>query len=165
MRHTWHGSAAVLLLFLTGCGGAGPDRHVAREGGDPQVLIVPLQAAGDNVGRIGHAILTSHREETGVTLRLSGVPPHVTRPVHLYTYIQEGACGASHARPVHALTGRVLASSVAHPAAMAAYRGPLVLANVAPVPLNELLETPHAIDVRTHPADGNRSIFCGTIAR
>lgn len=165
MRHTCRGSVAVLLLALAGCGGAGLDRSVALEESQPQVLIVPLQAVGPNVGRIGHAMLTAHPEQTSVTLRLSGVPSYVTRPVHLYTYIREGACGASHARDVHALTGRVLASPVARPAAMAAYRGPIMLTNVAPVPLETLLQTPHAIDVRTHPADGNQSIFCGTIAR
>lgn len=165
MRHTCRGSAAVVLLALAGCGGAAPDRDVVREEGRPQVLIVPLQAVGANVGRIGQAMLTAYPEETSVTLHLSGVPPYVSRPVHLYTYIRAGACGASHARDVHALTGRVLASPVARPGAMAAYRGPVTLTNVAPVPLEKLLDTQHAIDVRTHPADGNQSIFCGTIAR
>lgn len=153
---------AALFAVLAGCAGAGGGR-VMQGAATPEVLRVPLAATSYNAGHIGNATLVAQGGETAVTLELSGVPSYTTRPIHLYTYIQEGRCEAPSARPAYKLTDRVLASSVERPRAIAALRGPVTLTNVASVSLQQLRETPHAINVFTGPADGNQSIFCGNI--
>ena len=91
----------------------------------------------------------------------SGVPPQVSRPIHLYTYIYDGVCASLAARPSHSLTAVVLARSGAAAGQMGP---PYTVSNTAAVRLSELRATPHAIVVRSAPADGNQSLFCGDIA-
>jgi len=55
----------------------------------------------------------------------------------------------------------VLASSVAHPASIGAVVGAVTISNVAPVSVDSLCEKPHAIVVKTTPADGDHDLFCG----
>lgn len=162
MGETGFLSGLVLLVALGGCAGAGGEREMHGAAGE--VLRVPLTATRYGTGRVGNAMLVSRGGETTVTLQLSGVPSYASRPIHLYTYIHGGRCEAMSERPAYELTDRVLASPLGRPGAVAAYRGPVTLTNVAPVSLQKLRDTPHAINVLTAPADGNRSIFCGNIA-
>ncbi|NMF91196.1 hypothetical protein [Aromatoleum petrolei] len=153
----------ALLAVLAGCAGTGAGREMQGAAAG-EILHVPLTATRHNTGRIGSAMLVSHGGDTTVTLQLSNVPSHATRPIHLYTYIHGGRCEAMSERPAYELTDHVLASPLGWPGAIAAYRGPVTLTNVAPVSLGKLRETPHAINVLTAPADGGLSIFCGNIA-
>ena len=94
-----------------------------------------------------------------MTIWISGVPSDYTRPVHLYTYIHQGTCGALSAKPAHALLDRVLAQP---PGARS--NGPFEVRNTAPTQLAALRAMPHAILVKGAPADGNEDLFCGNIA-
>lgn len=153
----------AVCAALAGCAGAGGER-VAQGAAPAEILRVPLAATRYGTGRIGNATLVSLDGETTVTLQLSGVPGYTTRPIHLYTYIHEGRCDAMSERPAYDLTDHVLASPLGRPRAVAAFRGPVTLTNVAPVSLQKLRETPYAINVRSAPADGSQSLFCGNIA-
>lgn len=153
----------AVFAALVGCAGTGGER-VTPGAAPPEILRVPLAATRYGTGRIGNATLVALDGETTVTLQLSGVPGYTTRPIHLYTYIHEGRCEAMSQRPAYDLTDHVLASPLGRPGAIAAFRGPVSLTNVAPVSLQKLRETPYAINVRTAPADGSLSIFCGNIA-
>ncbi len=143
--------ALALRLCLTGC------TDVMGNG----VVSIPLVATSRNAGEIGRAFLSPLGAETGVTVELSGVPPQVvSRPVHLYTFLYDGRCDALPAKPVQALTERVLAQSVTGTPPVG---GPFTISNTAPLPLDALRRAHYAIVVRTSPADGDVAIFCGNI--
>jgi len=143
--------AVALRLSLTGC------TDVIANG----VVSIPLVATSRNAGEIGRAFLVPLGAETGVTVELSGAPPQVvSRPVHLYTFLYDGRCDALPAKPVQALTERVLAQSVTGAAPIG---GPFTISNTAPLPLAVLRHAHYAIVVRTSPADGDVAIFCGNI--
>lgn len=164
MGKIWCVPSLALLALLAGCAGIGAGRDMKGAEAAPQVLRVQLDATKQSTGRIGSATLVSRGDETAVTVLVSGVPYFVTRPVHLYTYIHGGRCGALDSTPAYRMTDRVLASAVGRPLALAATRGPFEVGDVVPVSLATLRATPHAINVLTAPADGNVSIFCGDIA-
>jgi len=120
---------------------------------------VLLAAAPINAGATGRAALVALGERTQVTIIVSGTPPqYASRPVHLYTSIDEGTCAAPALRTRYALTTRVLADTSSGGAA-----GPLTITNVAPASLDALRRGGYAIRVRTAPADGDRELFCGEI--
>jgi hypothetical protein len=124
---------------------------------------VPLSASRINAGQTGRAALVPQGERTQVTVTVTGVPPEiVSRPVHLYTFIDEGACGDAGAKTAWALTDRVLAQSPGS-TAIAPVGGPFTITNVAPVPLETLRTGRYTIRIMTSPADGNREIFCGNV--
>lgn len=145
---------------LAGCAGA-DWKGTDKAGGES--IAVRLTATRANTGEIGLAMLTPLRGETGVTVEVSGVPGHSTRPVHLYTYIHEGSCGALNPTPAYTLNDRVLAESFSTLAMAASAGPPFKVSNIAPVPLATLRSRQHAVVVRSAPADGNRDIFCGEI--
>lgn len=157
-------AAALLALAFTavfaGCastppantsGGAGPDRLVN----------IPLAASRLNAGESAWATLIGRGNQTDASITSSGVPPQVTRPIHLYTYIHDGTCGELSARPAYSLTRVVLANSGGAAGRMGP---PYTVANTVDVRLAELLAKPHAIVVRSAPADGDLALFCGNIA-
>ncbi|NMF99606.1 hypothetical protein GPA27_19700 [Aromatoleum toluolicum] len=162
MGKIWFVPGLALIAVLGGCAGTEGGRET--KGAAAEILQVPLTATRYNTGRVGNAMLVSRGGETTVTLQLSNVPSYASRPIHLYTYIHGGRCEAMSERPAYELNDHVLASPLGRPGAIAAYRGPVTLTNVAPVSLQKLRDTPHAINVLTAPADGNRSISCGNIA-
>lgn len=128
------------------------------------VVSVPLAATSRNAGEIGQAYLIPRGPVTDVIVDVSGVPPLVaTRPVHLYTFLYGGRCDDLPPKPLYALTDRVLAQSV-RTTAITPVGGPFRIANTAPFPLETLRRGPHAIVIRTSPADGSVDIFCGNIA-
>lgn len=137
----------------------------SREAASAQSIDVPLKAARTNAGEVGRATLVPTRDdETQVRVVISGAPGHVSRPVHLYSAIHEGRCGNLSAQAAYELDRRVLANSTSNPTAMTTTAGgPLEVTNIAPVSIATLKSKPHAIAVRTSPADGSDEIFCGDI--
>jgi hypothetical protein len=101
-----------------------------------------------------------HQGETDVTITVSGVPAGFTRPVRLYTYLYEGACGQLAAQPKYALTARVQAEPSV---ASREPGGPYTVRNRLAVPIATLQTTPHAVLVKSAPADRNLNLFCGDI--
>ena len=145
--------ALAVAIALAGCAGRIGDG----------VVTVPLVATSRNAGEIGRAFLIPRGGQTDVVVEVSGVPPQVTtRPVHLYTFLYDGRCDRLPAKPVHALTARVLAQS-RRTAGAAAAGGPFTISNTAPLSLEALRRLRHAIVIRTSPADGDVVLFCGNI--
>ncbi|WP_332673198.1 hypothetical protein [Aromatoleum sp.] len=160
------GSSGILALAIVGvlAGCAGADWKGA-DGAGGESIPVRMTATRVNTGEIGRAMLTPRRDETDVRVEVSGVPDHSTRPVHLYTYIHEGSCGALSPTPAYTLTDRVLAESFSVFSMAASAGPPFKVSNTVPVPLATLQSRPHAVVVRTGPADGNLDIFCGDIGK
>jgi hypothetical protein len=151
---------AAFTVGLASCAAAQDAQTTARARED-LVVNIPLAGSRINAGKIAWAHLIGRGEQTAVSVTAAGVPPQVGRPVHLYTYIYEGACGALSARPAHSLNRTVLARSTG-PAGRAG--PPFTVQDSARVRLAALQATPHAIVVRSSPADGNLDLFCGNIA-
>jgi hypothetical protein len=153
MRALPAAGALAIAVTLAGC--------VERMG--DAVVTVPLVAASRNAGEIGRAFLIPRGAQTDVVVEVSGVPPLVTtRPVHLYTFLYDGRCDRLPAKPLHALTDRVLARW-GRTAGAAAPGGPFTISNTAPLPLEALRRARYAIVIRTSPADANLVLFCGNI--
>ena len=146
-------AALALGAGLAGCAGA-PSSSADR------LVNIPLAASRMNAGETAWATLIGRGDRTDATIMASGVPPQVARPIHLYTYIYRGGCGALSAAPAYSLTGVVLARSGGASGNLSA---PYSVANTADVRLSELRAQPHAIVVRSAPADGDLSLFCGNI--
>ena len=97
---------------------------------------IPLAATLRNAGQIGRAFLIPRGATTDIRVEVSGVPPLVTtRPVHLYTFLYDGACDRLPAKPAHALTDRVLAQS-ARTAGATPMAGPFTVSNTAAMSLD-----------------------------
>lgn len=156
----------ILLAAIGGlcCGCTGVANGDADPAAEPRSLFIRLTASRLNAGEIGTAILIPQRNATEVTVEVSGVPMGTTSPVHLYTFIYAGSCAKLSPKPAYVLTEHVLADSPAAPGRMTATIPPFRVSNTAPVKLATLRDTPHAIQVRTAPADGDLAIFCGDIA-
>jgi hypothetical protein len=147
-----------LGAFTLGCAATAPS---APEASSPIVVVV-LQATSLNAGQIGRATLVPQGGGTDLSLYFSGVPPYVSRPVHVYTFVHPGSCGDLAAQPAYSLNEVVLVSTVSGRIAIQ-HRGELRLAHRVPVPVADLLREPHAIVLRTAPADGDQIIFCGDL--
>ena len=150
----------ALTAGLVGCA-QGPSTSAPQGSSADGLVHVPLAASRWNAGETAWATLVGRGDKTDATIRASGVPPQVGRPIHLYTYIHGGTCGALSARPAYSLTDVVLARS----GGATGYMGPpYTVANTVEVRLSDLRATPHALVVRSAPADGNLELFCGNIA-
>ena len=151
---------AVLFGFaVLAAGCAGDGLQTAR----PDSFDVTLAPATINAGRVGRAYFTSAGERTHIRVEVSGVPNDVTRPVHLHVGIYGGRCGALPADPLFNLPN-VLATSVRNPAELSPVTGPFAVTNDAPMSLAQLRTGGYALVIHTAPQDGNREIFCATIA-
>ena len=149
----------ALGVGLAAC--AGVQSPSTSQGAAADKLVnIRLAASRLNSGEIAWATLVARGGKTDATIMASGVPPQVSRPIHLYTYIYEGTCGSLSARPAYSLTGVVLARSGG---ATGHVGSPYTVANTVDVGLAELLQKPHAIVVRSAPADGDLSLFCGEL--
>ncbi|HSC82219.1 MAG TPA: hypothetical protein VLC30_01250 [Pseudomonas sp.] len=143
-----HPAARTLLLALalSACATSAAAEYVQ----------IKLKATQRNAGNIGQATLVPRGELTDVSATISGVPIGMTYPVRLYVYIYPGSCSQLGAQPAYALNRTVQT-----------YRQGSAdvwqLSRSAAVPLTRLLATPHALVLRTPPADGNQDIFCGAI--
>lgn len=133
----------------------------AAQARNAELIQLRMQSTPYNAGRVGMAVVSPSRDQTGINLTLSGVPDQITRPVHLYTYLIQGSCESRDAASAVALRGPALAESVVSPTAIGAYRGPVRLSYRVPRPFEEFTTRPFALSVRLGPADGGQEIFCG----
>ena len=149
--------AMACVALLAACAGSGetPSR---------EFVTVMLKPGPELPAQAGRAYLMPQEGGTRVQIEITGVPAMiVSRPVHLYTYIHRGRCGALVSPPAYSLLGTVLAGSPAS-TAMAPAHGPYTVSNVAPLPLPELRAGGFAIVVRSAPSDGDRELFCGDVS-
>ena len=128
-----------------------------------ETVTIDLIASRRNAGETGRAILFPRGDATQVRIDVSGSAVPVGAPVHLYMFIYEGRCGSLGAQPKYSLTQVVRASSALNPGSMGSGPGPWTLTNPAPAPLAVLRGIPHALVVRTSPADANVDLFCGNL--
>ncbi len=145
--------AAAAIGCLAGCAAT------AQTPPNPRIVDVPLMASPQNGGKIARATLAPRSADaTTVEIRIGGVPPTVTRPVRLYTYVYAGTCGNLSAQPAYGMNQIVVTDLFV--------RGDLwSVSRQIPVPLGQLRATDYAIVVRSTPADGNVDLFCGNIGR
>jgi len=148
---------AAMALQISACDTA--NYRAANE----EMVTIDLVASPRNAGETGKAILLPRGDATQVRIDISGSAVPITAPAQLYMIIYEGRCGSLSAQPKYSLTQVVRASSALNPGSMGSGRGPWTLANPAPAPLATLRGTPHAIVVRTSPADANVDLFCGNL--
>lgn len=139
-------SATLLTFALSGCTSHGGGEHVQMR----------LTGTAKNAGRIGQATLSPRGELTDVSIFVSGVPFGVTLPVRLFAYVYPGSCAARGEQPSYALNNTVLTE---HRGSADGWR----LSRIARAPLTKLRAAPHALVLRTAPADGSQDIFCGEI--
>lgn len=137
----------LLGAWLAGCSGSG---------GAGDSVEVKLTATPRNAGRLGQATLSPRGERTELSAFISGVPLGMTQPVRLYAYLYAGSCAKHGAQPAYELNNTVLTSRLDP---VDGWR----LSRSVQVPLATLRATPHALVLRTAPADGGYDIFCGEI--
>jgi hypothetical protein len=143
-------SMAVALLALA----AVPCAPAAQtQSQDAPIAHVNLSGASIYGSRMGYAQLVFHPEGTDVVVQ---IPPvnGATRPLHLYTYVHQGSCGHL-GPPMAQATRRVLG-----------YRessGFWTVRNTVPLDMQTLRASPHALAVRSSPADGNELLYCGDL--
>lgn len=121
---------------------------------EPRFSTVQLVAVGQNRGNIGQASLTAQGAVTGLNVFIGGVPAGVTRPVQVYSFIYAGRCGQLAAQPRFSLNSNVRAS--------AGNNGWYLNRNV-PLSLADLRAEPHALVLRSSPANRSLELFCGDI--
>src|ERR1700739_991141 len=100
-KQAWSTLAAVIALSA-GCTTAtvsAPPKDIAQ---------VRLAAAPQNAGKVALATLVTQANATEIVLLISGVPPYVAQPAHLYTYIYPGACGSLGPKPAFELNRQVV---------------------------------------------------------
>jgi hypothetical protein len=148
--------AAILVVStMWGCASA------SHEAAEKDMVTVQLIATGMNAGEVGKAILLPQGDGTRVTIQVSGVGVPVTPPVELYMSIYAGKCGSLGAQPKFVMT-RIVRVTTANLSAMTA-AGPFSLTNTAPATLAQLRDSPHALVVKTSPADSSVEVFCGNL--
>ncbi len=142
---------------------------LAATAGDDQTgaadhIIVRLAATRYNTGKIGMAILTPAGDKTAMTIQVSGVSEHDSRPTYLYADLFEGSCARRNPTPMYVQTKPGLAQWLTDPTAIGAFCGPAQFSQILPVSFRKLRTTPFAIVVHLGPEDGNTEIFCGDSA-
>ena len=146
-------SVLAVTVLLAGC--ATQPGTGSQASSPATVERVGLSATQLNAGHVGQAFLVQREGITDVVVQVSGVPNSVTLPVHLHTYIHQGSCASLAPRPAYSLTSRVLANRDID--------GFLTLRNTAPVSLDTLRASAHALVVRSDAADANKLLFCGDL--
>jgi hypothetical protein len=137
----------VFAGLLVGCVGTA---------GENEVLTIRLQAGHQNAGSIAQASLVGRGHGTDITYQISGVPAGVTRPLQLYTFIYSGTCAQLSDEPAYSMNSTTRATPT---------DSGWMLSRKVPVALSDLSSEPHALLVRTSPADGSIDIFCGDIRK
>ena len=150
-------AVVAIALQMSACDTA--SYRAARE----EFIIIDLVASRRNAGETGKAFLVPRGDGTQVRIDVSGSAVPLAAPVHLYMFIYEGRCGALGAQPKYSLTQVVRASSALNPGNLGSGPGPWTLSNSVTVPLAVLTGMPHALVVRTSPADANVDLFCGNL--
>ena len=95
--------------------------------------------------------MTAQGDGTSINLTISGVPPSVARPIHLYTFVYAGSCAKHDATPAYVLNDTVQVNAVNS----IGLSGPFTISKAVPVPTVPLRSGEYAIVLRTSPADGN----------
>ncbi|MGJ7511462.1 hypothetical protein [Variovorax sp. GT1P44] len=149
-------TAIAGLYLMWGC----TTSHRAAEA---STKTVQFSATGMNAGQIGRAFLRPQSDATVVTIEVSGLSVATTSPLQLYMAVFEGRCGALAPNPEYMLDKVVRVTDVNNPTSLVSGSGPFRLTNTAPATLTQLTSSPHALVVRTSPADMNREVFCGNL--
>lgn len=148
MKTTRRLTLLLLGLGLAGCTNLEPSSDTRVD--------VQLQASPRNAGRIAQATLSAREAQTDLSAFVSGVPFGTTLPLRLAAFIYPGSCARLGAQPAYALNRTLVTTRI----------GPVDgwrISRSAPVPLASLRATPHALVLRTAPADGEVDLFCGDI--
>jgi hypothetical protein len=140
--------AAILVV-------AGTTAAVA-DAQDRGLVSVPLAAGLQNLGKTGRVTLVPSGSRTDLVMYLAGVPGEAALPAHLYTYIYAGSCANPATQPAFALNQRLLFPDPG-------LHSNWVMRKSVPVALDTLRSADYALVVRTDPADGDSTIFCGQI--
>ncbi|AMO22709.1 hypothetical protein UC35_07230 [Ramlibacter tataouinensis] len=112
-----------------------------------------MDGVDTNRGNMAWGYLVVRPDSSDLIVK-AGRPADVLAPAHLYTYVQQGSC-ASLGPPAIRATRRVLAYSDT--------LGFLTVSNTVPGNLDKLRTGPHALTVRSAPADGNKLLYCGDL--
>jgi hypothetical protein len=150
---TTHYTMAVAFSTALSCGCAATADD--RRSGD--TVKFTLNAGSRNAGEVGTAFMGARGDATWLRVEISGVPPWVSRPVQLYTFIFAGSCAGHDATPTFALNEIVQAGLFSN----AARSGPFTLVKSVPVAMDALRSGTFALVVRASPADGNVDLYCG----
>jgi hypothetical protein len=143
-------SLAIAATLTCGCAGTAGNRPL-----DTTSFV--LNAGSRNAGDTGKGFLTAQGDKTLVNLTLSSVPPWMSRPVQIFTFVYAGSCARLGAYPAYALNNIV----EVNPQSGSDVSGPVTLSKTVPVPLDTIRSGAYAIVLRAGPADGNWDIFCG----
>ncbi|WP_449432436.1 hypothetical protein [Pseudomonas putida] len=141
---------SLALLVAVGCisGGATASK---------QIVSLPLDATIYNAGNIAQATLTplsSH--QTALSLFISGVPDYTAIPAHLYTYVYLGSCASHESKPAYELNQLITSLDTTG--------GGMRLSKSVPVAYDALRSGGYVVVVQSSPADGDRSLFCGSLS-
>ena len=160
-RMKLHLVCVVVAGLVDGCAGPnlpGSDMQSAKP------VVIRLNATTVNAGEIGRASLVEEDGTTRISLNFSGVPVGTVLPVHVYTYVYEGACDKLPEEPAYSLNDHVLVTDSTGRLARSR-RGAFTLSHSAPVAAGDLLSGRFALALRTAPADGDRLIYCGDLRK
>ena len=127
-------------------------------------LVVPLAAAPGNAGAVGRATLTGDASRTRIEVFFTAAGAQPTLPLHVYTYLYEGSCGALPQQAAYSLNRRVLVETPNGNLANSR-RGAFTLSHELDVPLSQLLGGRYALALRASPQDGGALLYCGDVAR
>lgn len=122
--------------------------------GDKEMLTIRLKAGQQSAGSIAQASLVGRGDVTDITYVISGVPTGVSRPLQLYTYIYSGTCDQLSDEPDYSMNNTTQTTPT---------NAGWMLSRTVSAALSDLRLEPHALVVRTSPADSNIDIFCGDI--
>ena len=137
---------AICLGLLAGCAGSG-------DGADDNLLL-NLNATQANAGSIGQAMLVAQGDQTDLSIFVGGVPPGVSKPLSLLTYVYAGSCSTLADKPTYALNNTSQTLQVA---------GGWRLAKSIPASLADLRSGEFALVLSTSAADRAENIFCAEI--
>ena len=154
--------AATIAIVATALQISACDTASYRTASD-EIIAIDLVASRRNIGETGKAFLLPRGDATQVRIEVSGSAVPFAAPVQLYMFIYEGRCGSLRTQPKYSLTKLVQASSALNPGSLGSGPGPWTLSNSAPTALDVLRGAPHALVVRTSPADANVDLFCGNL--
>lgn len=122
-----------------------------------EIVDVPLNATPQNATHIARATLSPVGDQTGILLTVGGVPHDLAVPSRLESAIYTGSCQHLGAQPTYETRQT---NSVDYPSLAPRTQHWAQ----APVALSELTKGDYALLVRTSPADGSRTLFCGNIS-
>lgn len=149
-------AAGACLPLMWGC-------TATNRAAEASTKTVQLSATGMNAGQVGKAMLRPQADATVVTIEVTGLSVATTPPVQLYMAVFDGRCGSLGPTPKYRLDKVVQVTEINNPTSLSPAGGPFSLTNTAPATLSQLTGSPHALVVRTSPADMNREVFCGNL--